>query len=113
MIAAESAHHIMSMIVAAPRPDVYTAPGGRYDEDGSLYIDLGTDLLDNPILPLARLALTEGLPHDAFDFDPFGDMLWIRWDHARAIERRLRRMWPSAVVTATANPAYCGTAVTR
>lgn len=103
----------MSMIVAAHRTAVHTAPGGRYDEDGGLYIDLGTDLIDSPILPFARLALTADIPHDAFDFDPFGDMLWIRWDHARDIERRLRRMWPGTVVTATANPAYRDAAVQR
>jgi hypothetical protein len=103
----------MSTIVARSGPAVYTAPGGRYDEDGNLYIDLGTDLLDSPLLPFARFALTEGLPDDTFDCDPFADMLWIRFDHARAVERRLRRMWPGAVVTAEANPAYNGPVVAR
>lgn len=105
----------MSMILAAPRSDVhYTTPGGRYDEDGNLYIDLGTDLLDSHLLPFARLVLTEGLPDDGYDWEPVSwDLLWIRFDFAREIERRLRRMFPAAMVTAAANPAYRGPAVTR
>lgn len=83
-------------------------PSGRYDEDGNLYVDLGTDLLDSPFLPLARFALTDTLPAGAYDWEPFGDTLWIHWNHARHVERRLRQLWPGATVTAAANPRYQG-----
>lgn len=86
-------------------------PTGRYDIDGNLYIDIPPDLADTPLFPLARFALTSQLPDGAFDWEPGGGTLWARWDQARAVERRLHDLWPDAVVTAAANPAYRSVAV--
>ena len=100
------------MSSVAEHPDTRN-PFCRYEEDGAAYIDLGTDLLDSPCLPLVRLALTEGLPPDSFDFDPFGECVWVRFDVARDVERRLRRMAPGVESMAEANPDYRGGTVAR
>jgi len=95
-------------IVAAPTTAVHTNPSGRYDVEGNLYLDLGDGLAESPLLPLARLALTSTLPPDAFDWDPCGETLFVRWDHARGVERILLQLFPAATVTAAANPGYRG-----
>ncbi len=95
-------------ILAAPQPDVHTDPRGHYDEEGNLVIDVGNDLFESPLLPLACLALTSTLPPDAFDWDPCGDTLFVRWDHARGVERILLQLFPGTTVTAAANPGYRG-----
>lgn len=99
-------------MIAMSSPDTRN-PGGRYDEEGHLYLDLGEALLDSPILPLVRLSLTSDIPAEAFDWHPGGDLVWVRFDHARTVERRLRRMWPDVEVAAVANPDYTGPAVPR
>jgi len=98
---------IMS-ILAANRPAVHTDPSGHYDEEGNLVIDVGNDLFESTLLPLARLALTSTLPPDAFDWDALGDILFVRWDHARTVERILVQLFPGTTVTAAANPVYKG-----
>lgn len=95
-------------ILAAPTTAVHTDPSGRYDGEGNLYLDLGDGLAESPLLPLARLALTSALPPAAFDWEPGGETLFVRWDHARGVEKILVQLWPDVTVTASANPGYRG-----
>ncbi len=93
-------------ILAANRVTCNPAPHGRYDDEGNLVVDIGEALAASALLPLTRFALTSALPPAAFDWEPGGDTLWIRWDHARAVERILVQLWPDVTVTASANPGY-------
>jgi len=81
-------------------------PSARYDERGDLYASFPPDLTDHPLFPMLRHTITNALPVGAFDWEPCGDTLYIRWPWAREAERTLRTMWPGIRVTAAANPAY-------
>ena len=83
-----------------PRPTL------RYDQRGDLYADFPAEIVEPPTFPLVRLMLTNDLAEGSFEWEPLGGTLWLRWDSVRLVEQRLRRMWPTAPVTAAANPGY-------
>ena len=83
-----------------------TTPRARYDHDGNLHLDFDADDTDAPTFPFIRLALTNGLPAETFDWEPGGGTCWFHWRCARTVERLARSLWQDVEVTAAANPHY-------
>jgi len=81
-------------------------PALRYDHDGNLYSDFPAEIADHPSFAIVRFLLTNDLAPEVFDWEPLASTLWLRWDIARLVEERVRRMWPAVTVVAAANPAY-------
>ncbi len=81
-------------------------PALRYDHNGDLYADFPAEIVETSGFPIVRYLLTNDLAPEVFDWEPLGSTLWLRWDIARLVEERVRRMWPAVTVVAAANPAY-------
>lgn len=73
----------------------------HYDQIGDLTVSIPPELRH-----LAREAVAELASPELVRATPSG--LECHWRVARAVERRLRAIWPQVAASAEANPAYVG-----
>lgn len=82
---------------------MFTPPTARYLDDGDLDITFPGPIRDDPTFPLVRLALLGDTDPLACAWYPGGERLLVGWHVARAVEQRLRAMWPDVAI---ANPLH-------
>jgi len=77
---------------------MFTPPTARYLDDGDLDITFPSPIRDDPTFPLVRLALLGDTDPAACAWYPGGERLLVGWHVARAVEQRLRLMFPDVLV---------------
>ena len=77
---------------------MFTPPTARYLADGDLDITFPSGIHGDPTFPLVRLALLGDTDPLAFAWYPGGERLLVGWHVARAIELRLKNMWPNVAI---------------
>lgn len=82
---------------------MFFPPAARYLDDGDLDITFPGGIHGDPTFPLVRLALLGDTDPLAFAWYPGGERLLVGWHAARAVEQRLRAMWPDVAIT---NPLH-------